>query len=151
MLAKELSIFQDVYCLSDTPLQNVFQILMENDCGCVPIVESKAHKNPIGSVSEHDICVKTLRDGLNPQRLTAARVMNGNIITVSGDTSIEECALLMKETNTDRLFVVDENGGYAGILTDKNLVSDEPKKTVDSFLHSLKICPVVAKEMHLAY
>jgi CBS domain-containing protein len=151
LLARDVSIFQDIYCLSDTPLERIFDILLENDCGCVTIVESMAHKNPIGSVSEHDICLKTIRGGLNPQRLTAARVMNGHIITVRGDASLEDCARLMNKTACDRLFVVDDNGAYCGILTDKNLVSAEEREPVKPAADSFNVCPVLARELHLAY
>ncbi len=151
MLAKDVSVYQDVYCLSDTPLEQVFEILLEKDCGCVPIVESLAHRNPIGSVSEHDICLKTIRDGLNPKRLTAARVMNGDFTTVSAGASLEECASLMRRTGCRRLFVVDENGAFVGILTEERLADDKPKLSISRPSATFEACPVISRQIHLAY
>jgi CBS domain-containing protein len=110
-----------------------------------------AHKNPIGSVSEHDICLKTMNDGLNPQRLTAGRVMNGKIVTVSGDATLEDCARLMQRHQTDRLFVIDENGAYDGILTDKNLVFEDSESNVNNVLNGIRISTLQGQELHLAY
>ena len=151
MLAKDVTNYENIYCTSDAPLVTVFQMLLENGCDCVTVVESMAHKNPIGSVTEHDICLKTIREGLNPQRLSAARVMNGNIKTVSGDTNLEECGRLLRQSDCKRLIVVDQDGAYLGILTGDNLVFDEPKPIRRPLLETLKTCPVVSRELHLAY
>jgi predicted transcriptional regulator len=149
MLAKHISTCKEIYCLSDTPLQTVFRMMMENDCPCIPIVESLAHKNPIGAVTEHDICIKTINDGLNPQRLTAGRVMNCKITTVNGDATLDECVKLMAKTNSPRLFVVDENGAYSGIVTNLELAAGN-QKSFKHFLNDLIVCPVVAQELHFS-
>jgi predicted transcriptional regulator len=151
MLAKDASIHRDIYCTSDTPLQTVFQILVDNNCACVPIVESLAHKNPIGSVSERDICLKTIVEGLNPQRVTAARVMNGNFTTVSGEASIDGCVRLLRESDAGRLFVIDEEGAFGGIIFEESLVLAEPEATARGLLNGSKAGAPAGRELHLAF
>lgn len=152
MLANQIAVHNEIFCVSDTPLPAVFQMLLENNCQCVVIVESLAHKNPIGVVTEHDICLKTITEGLNPQRLLAGRVMNGQIITVSSEARVEECAEVMKRTKTERLVVIDQEGAFSGIITGELL----PKENQTMVVHHLRqdipvTCPVVSRELHLAY
>lgn len=151
MLAKDVLNFQEVYCTSDTPLASVFEMLLANECECVTVVESLAHKNPIGSVSEHDICLKTIRDGLNPQRLTAGRVMNGNFTTVSAEASLIECAALMKKHDCRKLLVVDEDGAYRGIVTESVLAAEPKEKTPRLHTEPYYACPVVLRDQPWAY
>ena len=107
MLAKHAARGRENFCTTDTPITEVFQKLMETNCECLPVVESPAHRNIIGTITEHDICLKTINDGLNPRQIRAGRVMNGNFKTVSSDATVDECAETLKLTGAERLFVVD--------------------------------------------
>jgi predicted transcriptional regulator len=104
------------------PLTEVFNKMTELGCACMPVVESPAHKNIIGTITEHDICLKIITGGLNPQRISAGRVLNCNFRTVAGDARLEDCAELIK--GVERLFVIDENGAFLGILTEQDLAPE---------------------------
>ena len=151
MLAHQVSKNKDIYCTSDTPLPQVFQIMMEKECSCVAIVESLAHKNIIGAVTEHDICLKTIADGLNPQRISAGRVMNGNVTTVSETATAAECFEILKKQNASRLFVIDENGAFRGVLTEAELKPETNTVKLEQIFSDLKVLPTLSKEVHFAY
>jgi CBS domain-containing protein len=151
MLAKEISTDKEIYRTTDTPLSEVFNLMLETKCSCVPIVESMAHKNIIGEVTEHDICLKTITDGLNPQRITAGRVMNGNITTINCEATVEECAELMKLTDSERLFVIDEDGAFCGILTESELKPAKPQVTLGTVYTDITVSPVLTQQIQLAH
>lgn len=151
MLAKQVSTDKEIYCTTDTSLPELFQIMLENKISCVPIVESIVHKNIIGAVTEHDICLKTITDGLNPQRITAGRVMNGNITTVNCEASVEECTELMKLTDSERLFVIDDNGAFCGILTDAELKFVKPFITHEPVYTDLAAPTVLSQQIQLSH
>ena len=130
MLAKQISRDMEIYCTAEMPLADVFNKMTELGCACMPVVESFAHKNIIGTITEHDICQKIINGGLNPQRLSAGRVLNGDFTTVSGDASLEECVKLLKLAGTERLFVVDDNGAFLGVLTERDLAVAAVKHVV---------------------
>lgn len=109
MLIREILPKNPVLCTADASLPEVVRLMIENNCECIPIVESNVHKNPIGVVTEHDICLKSIAQGINPLRITAARVMNGNFESVSPETDLKECFRLMKEKNLRFLIIADEN------------------------------------------
>ncbi len=165
MLAKQISKHKEIYCTTDMPLTEVFQRMMELNCTCMPVVESPTHKNIIGTITEHDICLKTITEGLNPQRISAARVMNGNVdlvreptremngsfTTVNCDVTLEECAELMKLTEAKQLFVIDENGAFMGILTEKELKSEKPSVNLETVITDLTHPSALPQKIHLAF
>jgi predicted transcriptional regulator len=151
MLAKQVSKHKEIYCTTDMPLTEVFNTMMELNCTCMPVVESPTHKNIIGTITEHDICLKIITEGLNPQRISAARVMNGNFTTVNCDVTVEECAELMKLTEAKQLFVIDENGAFMGILTEKELKSEKPSVNLETVITDLTHPSALPQKIHLAF
>lgn len=151
MLAKQVSKHREIYCTSDTPLSEVFQKMMAQNCVCMPIVESSRHKNIIGTVTEHDICLKTITDGLNPKKITAGRVMNGNFITVGGEVSVEECYEMMKMMEVERLFVVDDNCAFIGILTENELKPEKPVVKLNAVVADLTVTSASPPKAQLAH
>jgi CBS domain-containing protein len=128
MLAKQVSKDKEIFCTAEMPLAEVFNKMRELNCACMPIVESPIHRNIIGTITEHDICVKIVGGGLNPQRASAGRVMNPDFTTVGGEKTLDECAEIMDRGSAERLFVVDENGAFMGVLTKQDFLI--PEKSV---------------------
>ncbi len=124
MLAKHISRDKEIFCSAEMPLVEVFNKMTEIGCDRMPVVESLAHKNIIGTITEHDICRKIINGGLNPQRISAGRVLNYNFTTVSGEATVEECAAVLEMTGARKLFVVDENGAFMGTLTENDLTPE---------------------------
>jgi predicted transcriptional regulator len=152
MLAKQVSHDQEIYCTSEMPLSEVFNKMTQLGCKCMPVLESPTHKNIIGTITEHDICEKIINGGLNPHRASAGRFLNGNFMTVRAETRLEECAVLMKLSGAERIFVVDENGAFMGVLTEKDLITEKPRVKLDTVVTDFTAAPkALPAEIHLAY
>ena len=121
MIVKELLPLQPTVCMVDDYLQKVVNLMTEKDLSCIPVVESLAHMNPIGVVSEKDICRQTIAAGLNPAKLTVGRVMNCHFLTVSPETEIEDCYRLMRENKAKYLLVCDANNVCRGVITENQV------------------------------
>src|SRR5882762_5492600 len=105
-----------VCCTADTSLPEVARMMVDRDCGEIPVVDNKSSKVPIGVVTDRDIVCRTVANGLNPVELTAADCMSKPIVTVTPDLSLEECCRLMEEKLIRRVPVVDDRGSIAGII-----------------------------------
>lgn len=151
MLANQISKNKDIFCTFDTPLPELFQIMIDKKCSCVAIVESLVHRNIIGVVTEHDICLKTIADGLNPQRISAGRVMNSHITTISEDATVTECSEILKQQNEARIFVIDDNGAYCGVLTEEDLKQEISINKLAQIVSNLNVLPPLSKEVQFAY
>src|SRR5260370_33724418 len=117
MKVKEVMTTNPACCTADTHLPQVVRMMIETDCGEIPVVENKASKLPIGVVTDRDIVCRTIANGINPIALTAADCMSKPIVTVTPDMSLEECCRIMEEKLIRRLPVVDERGTCFGIVS----------------------------------
>ena len=121
MLIREIMSENPVYGTPDTSLHEIGQMMVAHDCGCIPIVESENTKNPIGMITDRDIVIRTVAENKNPLELQAEDVMTGDIVTVSPDTSVEECCNLMENKQIRRVAVVDDNGSLCGMVAQADI------------------------------
>lgn len=103
-------------CTSETGLQEVAQMMVDHDCGEIPVVESKGTKRPIGVITDRDIVCRAIARGLNPLDLTAADCMTKPCVTVTPDMSLEECGRILEENKIRRVPVVDGDDSCCGIV-----------------------------------
>ena len=107
-------------CLPQASLQEVAHLMIEKDCGAIPIVEDVELKIPVGIITDRDIAVETVAHGKNPLEMSAAEIMSFPPVTVTPDTTITRCLELMEENKIRRIIVVDEAGGCCGIVAGRD-------------------------------
>ena len=117
MQVKEVMTADPACCLAETSLPEVARMMIDNDCGEIPVVENQSSKLPIGVVTDRDIVCRTVANGLNPVELTAADCMSKPIVTVTPEMSLEECCRIMEEKLIRRVPVVNERGSCCGIVS----------------------------------
>lgn len=103
-------------CTAETSLQEVAKLMVDHDCGEIPVVESKGTKKPIGVITDRDIVVRSVAKGNNPLDLTAVDCMSKPCVTVTPEMSIEECGNILETNKIRRVPVVDEAGDVCGII-----------------------------------
>jgi CBS domain-containing protein len=116
MQVKEVMTADPACCISESALQEVAQMMVDHDCGEIPVVENKETKIPIGVITDRDIVCRTVARGLNPLDLTVADCMSQPCVTVTPDMPVEECSRIMEENKIRRVPVVDDDGGCCGIV-----------------------------------
>ena len=121
MFVKEIMTENPACCTSDSNLQEVAKMMLDNDCGAIPVVEDNNHKRPIGVVTDRDITIRTVAKGDNPLNMTAKSVMTKNVYTVTPETSVEECVNLMETHQVRRVPVVDADGNCIGMVAQADI------------------------------
>src|SRR6266849_9899502 len=117
MQVREMMTTDPVCCTAETSLPEVARMMVDRDCGEIPVVENTSSKVPIGVVTDRDIVCRTVANGLNPLDLTAADCMSKPTVTVTPDMSLEECCRIMEEKLIRRIPVVDDRGSCCGIIS----------------------------------
>src|SRR5882762_4921574 len=117
MQVREMMTANPACCTAETALPEVARMMVDQDCGEIPVVDNASSKVPIGVVTDRDIVCRTVAHGLNPLDLTAADCMTKPIVTVTPDMSLEECCRIMEEKLIRRVPVVDERGACVGIVS----------------------------------
>ncbi|HSS20858.1 MAG TPA: CBS domain-containing protein [Pyrinomonadaceae bacterium] len=116
MQVKDVMTADPTCCTADTSLTDVATMMVDNDCGEIPVVESNDNKKPVGVVTDRDIVCRIVAKGTNPLDKTAADCMTQPVVTVTPDTPVDECCRLMEAKLIRRVPVVDEQGTVCGIV-----------------------------------
>ena len=90
-------------CTPNTTLPQVARLMVEHDCGAIPVVENTNNKRPVGIITDRDIVCRTIAQGKDPLGLTAGECMTASAVTVTADTDLEECARLMRSHQIRRI------------------------------------------------
>lgn len=100
-------------CRVDTPLADVAQMMIDSDCGMIPVVD-EANK-PIGAVTDRDITTRIVAAGMDSGLSRAGDAMTSPIKTVTMTTSLYDATCLMEAEKIRRVIVVDGDGKLAGV------------------------------------
>lgn len=115
-------------CAPDTSLRDVARLMVDLDCGAVPVVDDMRSKKPIGIVTDRDITCKTVARGSNPLQLRAKDVMSDGCVTVTPDMSLDACCAQMQENQIRRIVVVDDSGACCGIVAQADIAIEAPER-----------------------
>ena len=109
-----------VECTEDTGIDEVYELLQRCDHRMVVVIDSIAHRVPIGVVSERSICEQIIGRGRNPRTLLAGSMMDTRIKTVLENEPLER---VNAEYNRDiaALIVVDEHRQVRGLIPRESL------------------------------
>jgi CBS domain-containing protein len=104
----------------DTTLDEAAKVMRDEDIGDVVVVDND---RVVGLVTDRDIVVRAVADGLAPGETTIGSVVTRDPVTVRPDDTATNAALLMRERAVRRLLVCDEQG-LVGIMSIGDLAVD---------------------------
>lgn len=108
-------------CTPDMRMQDVARLMLDNDCGEIPVVDNHESKHLVGVVTDRDITVRGVAEGKDPMRTNIADVMSGSVVSAKMDDSIEDCIELMEEHQVRRIPIVDAQGRCCGIVSQADI------------------------------
>lgn len=114
MLVRDLMKLPQVCGPADT-LARAAQLLWENDCGVVPVVDEK--QRIVGMLTDRDICMSAYTQGHTLGALPVHRAMAHAVVRCQPSQDVEAALRIMAEAQVHRLPVVDENDRLLGILS----------------------------------
>lgn len=128
MKAKDIMTGDPACCTRDTNLEEVAKLMDENDCGCIPVVEDESSRKPVGVVTDRDITCRVIAQGQNALEKTAGDCMSTPCVTVTEDTSMEDCCRILEEKQIRRVPVIDSNGDCCGMVAQADIARDASRE-----------------------
>ncbi|MEO5590649.1 MAG: CBS domain-containing protein [Gemmatimonadaceae bacterium] len=117
MKASELMTAQPCCCSPDDSMQTVAQMMLDNDCGCVPVVQDM---KVIGVVTDRDIAVRGVAGAMGAD--TGVRqIMSDSPHCCGEDDDIEDVERTMSEHQVRRVPIVNSEGMCVGIVAQADL------------------------------
>jgi len=119
---------------ADDSLQAAARLMRRRNVGFVPVVEDTVI---VGLITDRDVTVRAVAEGLNPNMTCVRRIMTPRIWRIYEDQSLAEAAQLMRDKKVRRLIVLDRQDRPAGILTMGDLAAhgDVPDITEQTLRH----------------
>lgn len=127
MQVNEIMSANPVCCTRDTTIQDVAAMMVDYDCGVIPIVESQESQKLIGLITDRDIVCRTIAKGINPLEQMCGDFMSSPVVVAKPEMDLHECLENMERYQIRRLVVVDDNGCCCGVLSQADVVSKLPE------------------------
>lgn len=144
MEIREIMTSNPACCVPETSLAEVAAMMIDCDCGEIPVVETAGSLKPVGVVTDRDIVCRTIGKGLNPMEMSAGDIMTTPVVTATPEMSFEDCCNLMEEKQIRRVPVVDEEGACCGIVALADIAKHSTKENAG------ELTKEVSKEMSAA-
>jgi CBS domain-containing protein len=127
MHVNEIMTGEPACCTTGTKLSDVARMMVENDCGAIPVVDGMNEKHLIGVVTDRDIVTRVVAQGKDPSRATAGECMSTDLVTVAEDADVDECARQMQEHQVRRIMVTDADRHLCGIVAQADVATNAGK------------------------
>jgi CBS domain-containing protein len=101
-----------VFCEPGDSITKVARIMKREDVGSVPVVESAESRKLLGIITDRDIVVKIVAEGLAPDGPTVTEAMTPNPASCREDDDVEYAVKLMKERQVRRMPIADSAGRH---------------------------------------
>lgn len=118
---KELMTQHPAFCTPDTPVGDVAMLMVQHDCGEIPVVDHPDARRPVGVVTDRDIVCRLIARGRNPLTSRAEDCMSQPVVTVTEDTPVREAVTIMEKHQVRRLPVVDQQGQCVGMIAQADI------------------------------
>ncbi len=93
-------------------------LMREYHAGDLVVTEAFGDKRrPVGIVTDRDIVIEILAEGLNPEGLTVGDIMVDHLVTLTEDDSIFAALRLMRSEGVRRAPIIDRGGALIGIIS----------------------------------
>ena len=146
MNASDLMTRNPSCCTPDTSLQEVAKMMVDNDCGEIPVLDE--NRKPIGVVTDRDIAVRTVARGKNPLQLSAKDAWTTPCITVKESADLDDCIDLFEQHQIRRLVVVDDDGICIGMISQADLARQAEDEDVGELVREVSRPSEEASRLH---
>jgi len=122
-------------CISDSQnLQQAARQMRDSDVGALPICSDAGRL--LGIVTDRDIVIKCVANGVNPSTVTAGQLAQGKPVTVDSKADVNDVLHLMEENQIRRLPVID-NQRVVGMISEADLARHLPEQEVGRFVEAV--------------
>jgi CBS domain-containing protein len=102
-------------CFKSDNLATVAQVMWDNDCGCVPVLNEEGWL--VGMLTDRDICMAAFLQGMPIGEIKVSAVMSRQLFDCTSDDDLSAAEQIMREKKVRRLPVLNKEGRLVGLLS----------------------------------
>jgi len=118
LMSTNVNVFEN-----ESTVDKIVQAMSDCDVDYVIVVQSR---KPTGIITERDVIVRMLTQGLDPKVVIARALYTNPLVTIEETETVEAAAKLMQEWNIKHLPVTSE-GRIAGMLNYLDIAFNVPE------------------------
>ena len=131
MKCSELMTQDPSCCLPTDTVFEAAQLMKSEDVGPIPIVRDKEMKNLVGIVTDRDLALKVVAEGLDPTQTKIEEIMTTGVMTCGPGDDVSDVLKLMEQHHVRRVPIVDDKDCLVGIIAQADVATriDRADKT----------------------
>ena len=134
-IARDVMTPDPACCSPHTSLDEVARLMVQNNCGEIPVVDSSDRL--VGVVTDRDIVCRVVAEGKNPGAYTVETCMSQPVVTVRDNATLDRVLPVMEEHQVRRVPVVDEAGMCVGIISQADVALAGPPQEVGELVREM--------------
>jgi CBS domain-containing protein len=123
ILCKDVMTLDPICCVANSNALLAASLMQEQDIGPIPVVEDPESKKLIGIITDRDLVIKVIAEGLDPETTLVADVMTRDPVRCLPDESIDEALDRMSRYQIRRIPVVNDNNEIVGIISQADVAT----------------------------
>ena len=118
-------------CLPDDLVTKAAQLMKSEHVGSIPVIENEETKKLVGIVTDRDLVLMIVAEGLDAKTTKVETVMTRKVVTCHGEDDLQKAVDAMSENQLRRIPIVDDDNKILGIIAQADVAIhfDHPKKT----------------------
>jgi len=122
-----------VCCLPNDIVAEAAKLMKSGNIGSIPVIENEQTKKLIGIVTDRDLTLKIVAEGLDAKSTKVEAVMTRKVVTCLAGDDLQKALDAMAEHQLRRIPVVDNDNKVVGIIAQADVATrvDQPEKTAE--------------------
>jgi CBS domain-containing protein len=106
-------------------------LMKRENVGSLPVIEIQQLSVLTGIVTDRDLVLRVVSEGMDPNRTTVESVMTRPVVTCRPEDDFQKAVDAMAKHQVRRIPIVDENSRILGIIAQADVATrgNEPEKT----------------------
>jgi CBS domain-containing protein len=131
MKSKDVMTKDPACCVASDTVQQCAEMMKMHDVGSMPVVEDEGSRRLVGIITDRDVAVRVVGEGLDPKTTSVSDVMSREPVCVRPDEELDQAMERMKDRQVRRVPVVDEQQRLIGIIAQADVATQghDNKKT----------------------
>ena len=121
--ARDIMTDSPAVATAETTARDAARMMEDNDCGSLPVVESRNSMKLIGMVTDRDLALRILGRGQDPNT-PVREAMTKNVSSVKQNDDLDAIEHVMSGQQVRRVPVVDDQGRVVGIVAQADLARE---------------------------
>jgi CBS domain-containing protein len=118
-------------CLPDDLVTDAAELMKNEHVGSIPIIEDKQTRKLIGIITDRDLTIRIVAEGLDAKSTKLESIMTRNVVTCNAEDDLQKAVDTMSKHQLRRIPVVDGDNKIVGIIAQADVAMqfDHPKRT----------------------